>query len=122
MVGVIMSQAVIAYCFLGGAIICEVIGTTFLVKSEEFSKTLPTLSMVVLYALSFYLLTKSLRVIPLGIAYAMWGGVGIVLTALVGFWLFKQTLDAPAIIGIALIVAGVVVLNVFSQAIGQAHG
>lgn len=112
-----MTPTIIAYSYLAAAIICEIIGTTFLVKSQEFTKVLPTLSMVILYALSFYFLTKSLRVIPLGIAYALWGGVGIVLTALIGLVVFKQSIDTPAIIGIGLIVAGVVVLNLFSNSI-----
>ena len=113
-----MSPTLIAYSFLAGAILFEVIGTTFLVKSEEFTKVGPTLATVVLYAFSFYFLTKSLRDIPLGIAYAMWGGVGIVLTALIGLLVFKQSIDMPAVIGIGLIVAGVVVLNLFSSSVG----
>lgn len=113
-----MSTTVIAYGYLAAAIICEIIGTTFLVKSQEFTKALPTLVMVVLYAFSFYFLTKSLRVLPLGIAYALWGGIGIVLTALIGLVVFKQSIDMPAVIGIGLIVAGVVVLNLFSKSIG----
>lgn len=112
-----MSPTVIAYCCLAGAIIFEIIGTTFLVKSEEFSRLLPTTITVILYGLSFYLLTKSLRVIPLGIAYALWGGIGIVLTALIGLIVFKQSIDTAAIIGIGLIVAGVVVLNLFSTSV-----
>ena len=113
-----MSPTFIAYSFLAGAILFEVIGTTFLVKSEEFTKVGPTLATIVLYAFSFYFLTKSLREIPLGIAYALWGGIGIVLTAVVGLVIFKQTIDTAAVIGIGLIVAGVVVLNLFSSSVG----
>ncbi|WP_026348961.1 DMT family transporter [Psychrobacter lutiphocae] len=112
-----MSPTLIAYSYLAGAIIFEVIGTTFLVKSEEFTRLMPTLATIVLYCCSFYLMTKSLREIPLGIAYALWGGIGIVLTVMVGFFVFKQAIDMPAVAGIALIVAGVVVLNLFSASI-----
>ncbi|AWT48676.1 QacE family quaternary ammonium compound efflux SMR transporter [Psychrobacter sp. YP14] len=113
-----MSPTAIAYAYLAGAIIFEITGTTFLVKSQEFTKLYPTLATVVLYAFSFYFLTKSLRGIPLGIAYAMWGGIGIVLTALIGLLVFKQSIDTPAVIGIGLIVTGVVVLNLFSSSVG----
>ena len=74
---------------------------------------------VILFSLAFYLLSQVIKIIPLGIAYAIWAGVGIVLTAMVGYVLFKQTLDAPAIIGIVLIVSGVVVINLFSQSTGH---
>lgn len=106
-----------AYGFLALAIIFEVFGTTMLVKSAEFSKWPATLAMVVLYVLSFYCLSKSIRVIPIALAYAIWAGVGIVLTAFIGRWVFKNPIDAPAIIGIFLIVLGVVVINGFSSSI-----
>lgn len=105
---------VISYAALAGAILCEVIGTSFLVKSAEFSKLLPTLAMALFYAASFYLLSVALRTLPLGIAYAMWGRLGIVLTAIIGLVVFRQSLDAMAMLGIAMIVGGVVVINVFS--------
>lgn len=113
-----MSPTVMAYSFLAGAIIFEVTGTTFLVKSEEFTKLGPTAATVILYAFSFYCLTKSLREIPLGVAYALWGGIGIVLTVLVGFIVFKQTIDMAAVVGISLIVVGVIVVNLFSSSVG----
>lgn len=112
-----MSPTTIAYVYLAAAIICEVIGTTFLAKSEQFTRLVPTLIMFVLYALSFYALTQTLKVIPLGIAYALWGGLGIVLTSLVSVILFKQSLDAAAVIGIAMIVGGVVVMNLLSNSV-----
>lgn len=114
-----MSPTAIAYSYLAIAIICEVIGTTFLVKSEQFTRLLPTFMMVVLYILSFYLLTQTIKTIPLGIAYALWGGLGIVLTSLIGLMFFKQSLDTPAVVGIAMIVGGVVVMNAFSHSIGH---
>ena len=114
-----MNALFLAYGLLGLAIISEVIGSTFLVKSEGFSKLFPSIMVVVLFSIAFYLLSQVIKIIPLGIAYAIWGGVGIVLTAIVGYVLFKQTLDAPALIGIALIVSGVAVINLFSQSTGH---
>jgi len=112
-----MSPTTIAYGYLGIAIICEVVGTTFLMKSEQFTRLVPTLIMVVLYVISFYLLTQTLKTIPLGIAYALWGGLGIVLTSLVGLVFFKQTLDTAAVVGIAMIVGGVMVMNLLSNSV-----
>ncbi|MEG9303937.1 MULTISPECIES: DMT family transporter [Psychrobacter] len=112
-----MSPTIIAYGYLAIAIICEVVGTTFLVKSEQFTRLVPTLIMGVLYVISFYLLTQAIKTIPLGIAYALWGGLGIVLTSLVGVFFFKQSLDTAAVVGIAMIVGGVVVMNVLSNSV-----
>ena len=114
-----MSPTMIAYGYLAIAIVCEVIGTTFLVKSEQFTRFVPTLIMAVLYAISFYLLTQTIKTIPIGIAYALWGGLGIVLTSLVGLFFFKQTLDTAAVIGIAMIVGGVVVMNLLSDSVAH---
>ncbi len=114
-----MNSVMFAYGLLACAIISEVIGSTFLVKSEGFSKLVPSLVVVVLFSLAFYLLSQVIKVIPLGIAYAIWAGVGIVLTALIGYFIFRQNLDIPAMVGIALIVAGVVVINIFSNSTGH---
>ena len=88
-------------------------------KSEQFTKLTPTLLTAVLYICSFYFLTLTLKTIPLGIAYAIWGGVGIVLVALIGVVLFKQSIDIPAALGIALIISGVLVINIFSKTVGH---
>ncbi len=112
-----MSPTTIAYGYLAIAIICEVVGTTFLVKSEQFTRLIPTLIMGVLYTISFFLLTQTIKTIPLGIAYALWGGLGIVLTSIVGMVLFKQSLDAAAVVGIAMIVGGVMVMNLLSNSV-----
>ncbi|AXY58586.1 MULTISPECIES: SMR family transporter [Acinetobacter] len=114
-----MNSVLLAYVLLGFAIVSEVIGSTFLVKSEGFSKLFPSIMVIIIYSLAFYLLSQVIKTIPLGIAYAIWGGVGIVLTTIVGYVLFKQTLDAPAMIGIVLIVSGVVIINLFSQSTGH---
>ena len=114
-----MNPVLIGYSFLMLAIIFEVLGTTFLVKSEQFTRLVPTLFMALLYIGSFYFLSQTIKTIPLGIAYAIWGGIGIVLTAIVGLVVFKQSIDMPAIIGIGLIILGVVVINVFSTTVGH---
>lgn len=110
-----MNASVTAYGFLAAAIGCEVAGTTLLQRSEQFSRLLPGVGTVLFYALSFYCLSHALKVLPLGIAYAIWSGVGIVVTASIGVALFRQSLDLPALVGIGLIIAGVVVINAFSQ-------
>lgn len=103
------------YLFLGLAITLEVIGSSFLKASDGFSKLIPSLITVVAFCGCFFFLSHALKSIPLGFAYAMWAGLGIVLTALVSVFIFKQSLDLPAILGILLIIAGVVVMNVFSN-------
>ena len=103
------------YVYLILAIIAEVIGTTFMKQSEGFTKLVPGLITAAAYVVAFYFLSLTLKTIPTGIAYAIWSGVGIVLIAAVA-WLFQgQKLDAPAMVGMGLIVAGVVVMNVFSK-------
>lgn len=97
------------------AIVAETIGTTALQASQQFTRLVPSLVVIAAYAASFYLLALALRTIPVGIAYAVWSGLGMVLIALIGFAVFGQRLDLPAVIGIALILAGVVVMNVFSD-------
>ncbi|MCY0977125.1 multidrug efflux SMR transporter [Chryseobacterium wangxinyae] len=103
------------YVFLSLAIILEVIGSSFMKASNGFTKAGPSVITVLAYLICFFFLSQALKSIPLGIAYAIWGGLGIVLTAIVSVVVFRQTLDIPAIIGITLIVAGVVVMNFFSK-------
>ena len=103
------------YLFLALAIILEVIGSSFMKASNGFSKIIPTSITVVAYIACFFFLSQALKHIPLGIAYAIWGGLGIVLTAIISVVIFKQSLDLPAIIGIILIVSGVFVMNFFSK-------
>ncbi|WP_425277591.1 DMT family transporter [Hyphomicrobium nitrativorans] len=105
------------YGALFAAIALEVVGTSFLQASQQFTRPLPTAIMAICYAASFYCLSISLKVIPVGIAYAIWSGLGIVLISAVGIVVFKQTLDTPALVGLGLIVAGVLVVNVFSNSI-----
>ena len=107
------------YLFLAGAIVAEVIATSALKSSEGFSKLWPSVVVITGYAIAFFCLSLTLRTIPVGIAYAIWSGAGVVLIAAVGWILFGQKLDAPAIIGMALIITGVVVLNVFSKTVAH---
>ena len=107
------------YLYLSIAIIAEVVATSALKASEEFTQLIPSIVVIVGYSVAFYFLTLVLRVIPIGITYAIWSGLGIVLVAVVGFFLYKQTPDIPAIIGMGLIVSGVVIINVFSKTIGH---
>jgi small multidrug resistance pump len=105
------------YLYLGVAIVFEVIGTSALQASESLTRLGPSLLTVAAYAVSFLILALTLRTIPVGIAYALWSGIGMVLIAAVGWVWFKQSLDFPALIGLGLIVSGVVVVNAFSHSL-----
>jgi len=100
---------------LGIAIVSETIATSAMKSSDGFTRLIPSAIVVVGYAIAFYFLSMTLKSIPVGVAYAIWSGVGIVLIALVSWIVFGQKLDAPAVIGMALIISGVVVMNVFSK-------
>ena len=104
------------WLYLAIAIVSEVIATSALKAAEGFTRWGPSLLVIVGYALAFYFLSLTLRTIPLGVAYAVWSGVGVALVSLVGWVVYHQSLDIAALIGIALIVAGVIVLSVFSKA------
>jgi len=110
-----MSPVVVAYGCLALAIVFEVAGSTLLQKSEQFSKLVPTVGMVLCFCASLFFLAQALKIIPLGVAYAIWAGLGIVLTAAISVVVFRFALDAAAMIGIAMIVGGVIVLNAFSK-------
>ncbi|SCA57946.1 multidrug resistance protein; DLP12 prophage [Candidatus Terasakiella magnetica] len=103
------------YLYLAIAIVAEVVATSALKASEEFTRLWPSLIVVIGYGAAFYFMTLTLRAIPVGITYAIWSGVGIVLVTIAGAYLYKQVPDVPAMIGIGLIVAGVAVINVFSK-------
>ena len=99
---------------LGAAVVAEVVATSALKASAGFTRLVPTLAVAVGYGLAFWLLSLTLRSIPVGVAYAVWSGIGTVLIALVGWLVFGQRLDAWAVLGMALIVAGVLVMNLVS--------
>ena len=97
----------------------EVVGTSGLKASEQFSMLLPSVITVVAYVCAFYFLGLTLKTLPVGIAYAIWSGVGIVLISVIGLIFFKQSLDLPAILGLGLIIAGVIVINIFSKTVSH---
>jgi small multidrug resistance pump len=103
------------WLFLGIAIVSEVVGTSALKASEGFTRLWPSLLVVTGYVISFYFLSLVLKTMPVGIAYAVWSGAGIALIVWIGWAFFGQSLDMPGILGLLLIVAGVLVLNLFSK-------
>ncbi|WP_298357520.1 SMR family transporter [uncultured Litoreibacter sp.] len=103
------------YLFLLFAVIAETVGTSALQSSQQFTRLWPSVLVVVAYAISFYLLALTLKYMPVGIMYAIWSGLGIVLIAGIGFIYFGQKLDLPAFIGLMLIIAGIVVIHLFSK-------
>ena len=109
----------VTYLYLAVAIISEVIATSALKASDGFKNSIPSAIVVIGYGIAFYCLSVVLKTMPVGIAYAIWSGLGIVLIASVGFFIYGQKLDFPALLGMFLIIAGVVVINVFSKSIGH---
>lgn len=108
-----------AYLYLAIAVVAEVVATSALKASNEFTNLVPSAIVVVGYGVAFYFLSLVLKTIPIGVTYAIWSGLGIALISLVGLLVFGQKLDLAAVIGIILIVAGVVVINVFSNTAGH---
>ncbi len=105
------------YFYLAIAILSEVIGTTALKASEAFTKPIPSLIVVIGYAATFYFLSACLKTIQIGVAYAIWSGVGIILITLLGWLIYGQAINRAGAIGMGLIILGVIVLNVFSKAV-----
>lgn len=107
------------WLYLGVAILFETIGTTALKASDGMTRLAPAVLVVLAYAVSFWLLALVLRVIPVGVAYAIWSGLGICLIAAIGWIVFGQRLDAPALLGLGMIIAGIAVINLFSKSVGH---
>jgi small multidrug resistance pump len=105
------------WLYLAISIISEVIATSALKASSGFTRLYPSTLVVVGYGLAFYCLSLTLRTIPIGIAYAVWSGIGIVLVSLIGWIVYDQKLDLAALLGIAMIISGVIVLNFFSKSV-----
>jgi small multidrug resistance pump len=103
--------------YLAIAIAAEVVGTSFLKSAEGFTRLVPSVAVVISYVVAFFFLGLALKTLPVGVAYAIWAGVGVALIALVGYAFFGQALDAPAVAGLILIVAGVAVINLFSKTV-----
>ncbi|MGR3368173.1 MAG: DMT family transporter [Sagittula sp.] len=104
------------YLILILAVVAETIGTTALQASQQFTRPLPSVVVAVSYAAAFYLLSMVLKVMPVGVTYAIWSGLGIVLIAVIGRVVFGQKLDLAAVLGMAMILAGIVVIHLFSRA------
>ncbi|MCI2393179.1 SMR family transporter [Aliiroseovarius sediminis] len=104
------------YLILLLAVIAETIGTTALQASQQFSRLWPSVTVVVAYAISFILLSWTLKYMAVGIVYAIWSGLGIVLIAIIGYALFGQKLDLPALLGLSMILGGILIIHLFSQA------
>lgn len=107
------------YVYLVIAVACEVVATSALKASEGFTRLVPSVAVVVGYGVAFFLLSLTLKTIPVGIAYALWSGLGIVFIAIIGVVVFHQSLDLPAIAGLGLILAGVLVVNLLSKSVGH---
>lgn len=111
--------SVMNWLYLCCAIGFEIAATSSLKASEGFTRLVPTMAMLGCYAIAFYCLSLALRTIPMGVAYAIWSGIGIVAISFIGWILYRQALDTAALVGIALIVAGTLVINLFSRASGH---
>jgi small multidrug resistance pump len=107
------------YIYLAAAIVAEVIATSALAKTNGFTNPLPSLLCVVGYGIAFFLLSLVTRSMPVGIVYAVWSGAGIVLVALAGWVIFGQKLDLAAMLGLAMIIAGVLVINLLSKSVSH---
>lgn len=103
------------YVYLVIAIVAETIGTTALQASEQFSRLWPSILVVVAYGISFFMMALALKFMPVGIVYAIWSGLGIVLIAIIGFLMFGQRLDLPALLGLSLIILGILIIHLFSK-------
>jgi len=103
------------WLYLAAAVLFETIGTTALQASQQFTRAGPSVLVVASYAVSFYLLAMTLRYMPVGVVYAIWSGLGICFIATIAYFIFGQKLDLPAMIGIAMIIGGIAVINLFSQ-------
>lgn len=104
------------YIWLFAAILTETLGTTALQASQQFTRMGPSVATIIFYAMSFYFLSFALKAMPVGIVYAIWSGLGIVLIACIGYVLFDQKLDLPAVLGLVLIITGILVIHLFSKA------
>lgn len=107
------------YIHLAIAVIAETVGTSALQASHQFTRIGPSILVVLAYATSFYFMGLTLKVMPVGIVYAIWSGLGILLIAAIGYVVFGQSLDLPALVGLALIISGIVIIQLFSKTAGH---
>lgn len=102
------------------AIVCEVIATSYIPRTEQFTKMMPSTVVLIGYGIAFFLLSVTVKTMPVGVVYAIWSGAGIVLVATVGYFIYGQRLDLPALVGIGFILTGVMIVNLLSKTVG--HG
>lgn len=102
------------------AIVCEVIATSYIPKTEQFTKMMPSTVVLIGYGIAFFLLSVTVKTMPVGVVYAIWSGAGIVLVTTVGYFVYGQRLDLPALVGIGFILTGVMIVNLLSKTVG--HG
>jgi small multidrug resistance pump len=114
-----IQATIMTYILLAAAIVAEVIATSALARTDGFTRLMPSVLAFLGYALAFYLLSLVTRTVPVGIVYAVWSGAGIVLVAMAGWLLFGQKLDLAAVIGLALIIAGVLIINLVSKSVSH---
>ncbi|MEL0438571.1 DMT family transporter [Phycobacter sp. K97] len=107
------------YLYLFVAVVAETIGTTALQASQQFTRLIPSLIVLFAYGFSFFMLGQTLKIMPVGIVYAIWSGLGIVLIAIIGYIVFGQRLDLPAVLGMAMILAGILIIHLFSRSSGH---
>ncbi|UYV39232.1 SMR family transporter [Rhodobacteraceae bacterium D3-12] len=105
------------YVYLALAVAAETIGTSALQASQQFTRLWPSVLVIVAYAISFYLLAMTLKVMPVGVVYALWSGLGIVFIAIIGYLVFGQKLDLAAVMGLGMIIGGIVVIQLFSSSV-----
>ncbi|EPA0544706.1 multidrug efflux SMR transporter [Vibrio alginolyticus] len=101
------------------AIVCEVIATSYIPKTEQFTKVMPSTVVLIGYGIAFFLLSVTVQTMPVGVVYAIWSGAGIVLVATVGYFVYGQRLDLLALVGIGFIIAGVLIVNLLSKTVGH---
>jgi small multidrug resistance pump len=114
-----MSPLAFTYAALAIAVAFEVVATTLLQQTQQFTRLWPSIGSLLCYGIAFYVLSFALKTIPVGIAYALWSGFGIVLVSAIGWFVFRQGLDLPAMIGLGFIITGIVIVNLFSKTISH---
>ena len=109
----------IPYIYLFVAVLLEVIGTTALKSTENFTKLIPTFVMIISYGIAFYFLCLVMKFLPVGVTYAIWSGLGIVLISVISAFYYKEWLDLPAIIGLIFIIVGICIIQLYSKTIAS---
>jgi len=109
----------IQYIYLFFAVLAETIGTSAMQASQQFTRVGPSFLVIIGYGTSFYLMGLTLKYMPVGVVYAIWSGLGILFIAIIGYFVFGQRLDLPAVLGLSLIILGIVIINLFSKTVSH---